>query len=138
MIGGAIADMWSERYNETRIHDTLRERGHTTWLSPEPVVRIDRGPMAAGHALRETFAWSRLYAGRRTHESGIGTRLMLALTAPLLVPLLLFKQLRIALTRGRLGPFMRCLPFLLLVDVARAAGEWVGYVTGREAPLRIS
>jgi hypothetical protein len=99
VIGGAIADMWSERYNETRIHDTLRERGHTTWLSPEPVVRIDRGPMAAGHALRETFAWSRLYAGRRTHESGIGTRLMLALTAPLLVPLLLFKQSRIAHSR---------------------------------------
>jgi hypothetical protein len=132
----AIADVWSELYNETRVHDTLRQRGHTTWLSPEPVVRIDRGPITAAYALHEAFAWSRLYAGRRTRAAAIDARLVLALASPLLAPVLLLRQAKVARTRGRLGPFIRCLPFLVLVDLARTAGEWVGYVTGREAPLR--
>jgi hypothetical protein len=132
----SIEHVWRELYNETRIHDSLRARNHVTWLSSAPVVSIDRGSITAGHALREAFAWSRLYAGRRTKQAGMGRRLVLALGAPLLVPLLLVRQTRVAMTRGRLGPLLRCLPFLLLVDAARAAGEWVGYVTGREAPLR--
>jgi hypothetical protein len=132
----SIEHVWREVYNETRIHDSLRARNHVTWLSSEPVVSIDRGTITAGYALREAFAWSRLYAGRRASQAGFGRRLVLAVGAPLLVPLLLIRQFRIAMTRGRLGPLLRCLPFLLLVDAARAAGEWVGYVTGREAPLR--
>ncbi len=130
-----IVDAWSGLYNETLVHDTLRAHAHTTWLSPDLIVRIDRGPIRAGYALREAFAWARLYAGRRTREIGIGRRLLLAVMSPLLVPLLLLRQSRIAVTRGGLAPFLRCLPFLILVDIARAAGEWTGYVTGREAPL---
>jgi hypothetical protein len=132
----SIAHVWSEVYNETRIHDSLRARNHVTWLSSAPVVNMDRGSITAGYALREAFAWSRLYAGRRARQAGFGRRLVLGIGAPLLVPVLLVRQFRIATTRGRLGPLLRCLPFLVLVDMARAAGEWVGYVTGREAPFR--
>lgn len=131
-----VEDVWRQLYNETRIHDALRARGLILWLSPSIVVHIDRGSLTAGHALREAFAWARLFAGRRTFEAGMTKRTLLALTAPLLFPLLLLRQTRIAVSRGRVLPFLGCLPFLVLVDAARAAGEWVGYVTGREAGLR--
>lgn len=128
-----VAPVWSTMYNETHVHDGVRAQGGELWLSPDPVVRVDRGPITAGHALREAFAWARLYAGRRVQETSAGKRLLLALTAPLLAPLLLFRQLRVAVTRGRLAALVRCLPFLILIDFARALGEWTGYVTGRAA-----
>jgi hypothetical protein len=128
-----VGRTWSPLYNETAVHDALRASGHQLWLSPEPVVEVDRGSIAAGYALREAFAWARLYAGRRVREAGPGRRVALALAAPLLAPLLLSRQLRVAVTRGRSGAMLRCLPFLILVDFARAAGEWTGYVTGHEA-----
>ena len=66
------------------------------------------------------------------------TRWLLALGAPLLGALLLYRQVRVALRRGRhLGPLLRALPLLIAMDAMRGAGEFVGYATGRATSRRL-
>jgi len=131
----AVAPAWREIYHETGLHDALRTRGGTLWLRPDLVVYQDRGAARLGPALRERFAWARLYAGRRAREVPGPTRAMLVLGAPLLGGLLLLRQARLALVRGRhRGAFLRALPLLALFDAVWGLGELVGYATGWPTP----
>lgn len=126
-------ESWRALYHETGLHDELGRRGHTLWLTPDLVVRQDRGPIRLVPALRERFAWARLYAGRRVAGIPSSRRWLLAVGAPLLGPLLLLRQAREAWSRGaNRVPFLRSLPLLALMGLMRSAGELVGYVTGRE------
>lgn len=124
----AAADEWRERYHETGLHDALRRAGHTLWLDPALIVRQDRGEVALGDALRERFAWARLYAGRRAAEVSRRTRWLLAAGAPLLGPLLFARQARTALRRGaHRAAFLRAAPLLAVMDLIWSAGELTGY-----------
>ena len=126
------SDVWREEYHETRLHDELRQRGETLWLTPRLVVGVDRGEIPLGDALRERFAWSRLYAGRRSQEVSEGMRLALAAGSPLLSLVLLFRQVCTAWQRGaHRGALLRCLPVLALMDLVWSIGEATGYATGR-------
>ena len=125
-------DVWREEYHETRLHDELRARGESLWLTPRLVVDVDRGEITLGDALRERFAWSRLYAGRRSQEVSGGMRLALAAGSPLLSLVLLFRQVRIAWERGaHRDALLRCVPVLALMDLVWSVGEATGYLTGR-------
>ena len=125
-------DIWRFEYRKTRLHDELRRRGETLWLTPELVVEVDRGEMRLGRALRERFAWSRLYAGRHAQEIDPIRRAILALSSLLLSGLALFRQIRLAWVRGRhKGALLRCLPLLALMDLVWSVGEATGYLTGR-------
>lgn len=127
----ARTDVWRGLYHETGLHDALRAAGETLWLSPELVVAVDRGEPSLGAALRERFAWARLYAGRRAREVAPHVRAALCLGAPLLAALLVARQMRLALARGRhVRSFLRALPLLALLDLAASAGELTGYLTG--------
>ena len=127
-----LTDVWREEYHETRLHDELRHAGETLWLTPRLVVDVDRGEIALAEALRERFAWSRLYAGRRSQEVSGAMRAALAAGSPLLALVLLFRQVRLAWQRGaHRGALLRCLPILILMDLVWSVGEATGYLTGR-------
>ncbi|HEY8122867.1 MAG TPA: hypothetical protein VII78_16210 [Myxococcota bacterium] len=123
--------VWQPRYHETGLHDALRAAGETTALSRAPVVGVDRGALSLGEALRERFGWARLYAGRRAREVAPLVRALLCLGAPALALLLLARQARLALARGRPRELARALPLLALLDLTASAGELTGYLTGR-------
>jgi hypothetical protein len=124
--------VWQPRYHETGLHDALRAAGETTALSRKLVVGVDRGALPLGEALRERIGWARLYAGRRAHEVAPLTRALLCAGAPALAVLLLARQARLALARGRhRAAFLRALPLLALLDLAASIGELLGYATGR-------
>ena len=124
--------VWRARYHETGLHDALRAAGETLWLSRDLVVGVDRGELPLGAALRERFGWARLYAGRRAREVAPLVRALLCAGAPALALLLLARQMRLALTRGRhRAAFARALPLLALLDLSASAGELVGYLTAR-------
>ena len=124
--------VWQPKYHETGLHDALRAAGEVTALSRELVVGVDRGALTLGEVLRERFGWARLYAGRRAREVAPHVRALLCLGAPALAALLVLRQARLALTRGRYrGAFVRALPLLALLDLTASAGELVGYATGR-------
>lgn len=131
----AVRETWREEYREMRLHEALRAHGESLWLSGSFVVSQDRGQLALGSALRERFAWARLYAGRRSLGLPTAARGVLCLGSPLLVLLLPLRQAREVLgRRGQRGPFLRALPLLVLMAAARAAGEALGYATGRATP----
>jgi len=127
-----VATSWRGTYHETAVHAALKARGGTLWRVPEITVQQARGKLSLGPVLRERFAWGRLYAGKRAHEEPPGKRWLVALGAPLLPPLLLARQLRHTVARGRnLRPFLRALPALTLLLCWWSAGEAVGLWTGR-------
>lgn len=128
----AVSHTWREAYHETGVHGALLARGETLWCEPTIVVRQDRGELESGNCLRERFAWGRLYAGKRAHEVGRAKRFALALLSPFLPPLLLFRQVRNAWSRGRnRAAFLRAFPWLVVLVVAWSTGEAVGLWTGR-------
>ncbi len=125
-------DVWREEYHETRLHDALRSRGERLWLTPRLVVAVDRRDLSLGDALRERFAWSRLYAGRRAQEVSPGQRGAFALGALLLPAVFLWRQFRVSWERGQhKTEFLRCLPVLVLMNLVWSVGETTGYVTAR-------
>jgi hypothetical protein len=137
----SVAETWRERYHETGLHDALRRQGHVLWLARDLVVRQDRGQIALREAVRERYAWARLYAGRRAAEVGPITRVTLALGSPALGPVLFLRQSRTTWARRRhRRPFLRSALILLVMNVVRSAGEFVGYVSGRStgSPTLIS
>jgi hypothetical protein len=128
----AVAEVWHSFYNEVAVHDAIRSRGGSLVLRRDLVVYQDRGRLSLSHALSERLAWARLYAGRRCQGLSTSKRFLLAVSSPLLGGLLLWRQARVAFTRGRhKRAFLRTLPLLMLVDLLWGVGELIGYTTGR-------
>lgn len=131
-----VADVWRDSYHETAVHGALRARGEVLWREPSIVVAQERGRLSLRACLRERFAWGRLYAGKRAHEISPGERTRLALFAPLLPPVLLYRGLRTTWARGRnRAAFLRALPLLALLTCVWSVGEAVGIWTGRAISL---
>lgn len=129
-----VADVWRQTYNEVAVHDAIRAQGEMLWLRRDLVVYQDRGLLPLKYALKERLAWARLYAGRRSQRVPKSKRVVLAATSPLLGGLLLWRQARLALQRGRhKGAFLRAFPLLLLIDLLWGVGEFIGYTSGRAA-----
>ncbi len=124
-------DLWHEEFHETTVHWALLERGESLWLSPRMVVRQQRS-LGLGEALRERFAFGRLFASTRVAEAGRARRLLYAVSSPAL-PVLLLGRIasNVLRKRRRLGEFTRALPIALLLTTVWAAGECTGYLTGR-------
>ena len=127
----AVAESWRDDYHETIVHDALRTAGWELRLTPRIVVRQQRDGLRPGAAMRERFVWGRSYASSRVRTVGTGRRLLFALLAPALPFVLTARARRTALERGRGSEFRRALPYVGLLSGAWAAGEWVGYLTGR-------
>ncbi len=127
-----IRPLWEDMYHETGVHDAIRAAGETLWLTPKLVVWQDRGKIGLGRALRERFAWARLYAGRRSQEVSGASRCGLVLGSPLLALVLPVRAGRTTFARGRhRRAFLKALPILLLMSSVWAIGEFTGYLTGR-------
>jgi GT2 family glycosyltransferase len=127
----AVAASWRDDYHETIVHDALRAAGWELRLTPRVVVRQQRDDLRAGPSLRERFVWGRSYASSRVRTIGAGTRLALALTAPVLAIVLTARSWRTAAARGRGREFRRALGWIGLLNASWAVGEWAGYLTGR-------
>jgi hypothetical protein len=127
----SLDDQWRTSFHETRINAALRERIGPLWM--EPGARVEAGrKVHRGDALRERFAFGRIYACRRIDKPHRAMRPWLALASPLL-PLLLLARLGRAARRDRATArkFRRSLPDLALLVLAWSAGEALGYWTGR-------
>ena len=127
-----VAEAWKDAYNETRVHAALDAAGETLWLSPEIVVYQHRMNLRAGSALVERYVWARSYAATRMAGAGLGARLVRAALSPLLPPILLLRYFQIVRRTGRnQDKFFAALPWLILLTTVWAAGELVGYLSGR-------
>jgi hypothetical protein len=125
--------VWGTRYHETSVHWALRRAGQLLWLSPEPRVVVDRGPLKLGVALGERLAWGRLFAVTRAAETTLPRRLTWAAATPVLPGLLYSRILRGRLDRRRgIQALISATPALFLLLSLWAVGEALGYLSGQD------
>ncbi len=126
-----IREVWSEQFHENLVNDRLRAQGGTLWFAPDVIVREQRS-LTLKDALRDRYAFGRLFASTRVVGSSLTRRLVLAAASVALPPVLVLRVGRNLFSRGRhRAQFFRCLPHLVLVTGVWMAGEMTGYLTGR-------
>jgi hypothetical protein len=125
----AVRDLWSERFNEARVHWALRERGETLFLTSEAVVEYETPYTSLLRVLPERFHWGRLFGHVRAKHVSPAVRAAYVLTGPL-IPLRLFVRHGTAQSKkGKLGRFVKAAPIMLALLTAWTSGEVWGYVT---------
>jgi hypothetical protein len=128
-----IRDAWAVEFHENVVHERLRALGATLWLDPTVLVREHRD-LAIGEALRDRYAFGRLFASTRVAGAPVTRRAAYAAASVLLPPVLVWRAARNLLARRRhLAQLPRSLPALVLVTSAWMAGELLGYVTATPA-----
>lgn len=129
----AVRSVWEELFHETAVHAALRSRFGPLTLVPEAEVRTRRS-VGLADALRERYAFGRLFGCTRLRYLGPGGRAAYAVLAPGLPALLLGRMARrAAASSAAVRDFLRAFPPLVALVLAWSWGEWLGYVTGRRA-----
>jgi len=127
-----VREVWERRFHETAVNGALLRRGATLWAAPGVIVRQARGELRLAGALRERYLWGRSYAGAIAAGMTSFRRGAYALLSPLLPAVLLLRRARDVFSKGRnRRKFLRSLPVMTLLLGLWAAGECVGYLTGR-------
>ena len=121
---------WSDAFHETRVHAAIRQRVGPLMVVPEAVVVSGRRVQFLD-ALRERYAFGRLYGALLMSSTPLIRRGLRAAVTPLLPPLLLGRIARRASRspETRRG-FLRGLPHLVPLLLAWSCGEGVGVLTG--------
>jgi len=128
----AVRPTWERRYHEPEVHAALLESGAGLCLSPWMIVDQMRDGVRFRALLAERFHWARLYAARRAERLGGARRWLLAVGAPALPLVLLWRSCRLQLQKRRnTRSFLLALPAIAALLIAWSAGETAGYLTGR-------
>ena len=127
----ATRHLWTDRYHEPAVHWALAAAGETLYLSNEPVVDHRRSPQGIWNAVRERFAWGRLFGYIRAKQMSPLRRLALTLLGPVIPLRLLVRYARTQRRRGEGARFLRTAPLIGLLLIAWSAGEVGGYLTRR-------
>jgi hypothetical protein len=127
----AVRGLWSERFEEAAVHDALRASFGVLWLTPDSEVAMRR-TVSCGDAIRERYAFGRIFGHTRGGRLSAGRRLLYAVLAPSLPLLLLGRMTGKAVRSPVLARhFLRGLAPLVVMVLAWSFGEWLGYVTGK-------
>jgi hypothetical protein len=124
-------DLWSERFNEARMHWRLRERGETLYLSNAAVVHNETNYRSLSGVLRERFQWGRSFGCARAGHASPVARLGYILGSPLIPFVLFTRHWRTQQRLGNGGRFVRAARYVFPVLFAWSAGEAWGAVTRR-------
>ena len=132
-----IRPTWEELYHESAVHEALRAGGEKLWLTPDSVVRFDRGRLTFLRQLRERYSWGRVFGGERAQRSSPGKRIMLVALSPLVPALIVWTRLATKRRKGfSLWRLARLLPVLTVMAIAWSVGEVVGGITAEPFPVR--
>jgi len=127
----AIAGIWQDEFHENLVHGALAARGQSLWLSPRIVVRQKRH-VSLGEAVRDRYAFGRLFGSTRIAGMEAARRWKLALLCVLLPAVLVMRvTMRVFRKQRYFAALVRAFPALLLISTVWALGECVGYMTGR-------
>lgn len=131
-----INEVWEKEFHENAVNAALAERGLILWLSPKVLVHQSRN-FTPREALRDRYAFGRLFASTRVAMSAPAKRLVY-LAASIALPFLLTGRILAHFARKRrlVIEFVRALPYVVLLSLSWAWGEFLGYLTGKaEASL---
>jgi hypothetical protein len=127
----AVRDLWSQRFEEPAVHEALRDRFGLLWLTPDSEVGMRR-TVSLGAALRERYAFGRIFGQTRSQRMTARRRALYGVVAPALPLLLLGRMTAKGLRSEKLARnFLRGFFPLVGLVLCWSFGEWLGYVTGR-------
>jgi len=126
-----IRDNWEVYFHETAVNEALRQRFGDLWLTPSSAVAMHRH-VTFREAVRERYAFGRLFGCTRLNFCGPGKRLYYVAFAPALPLLLMGRMARKGWTPRLRRAFVRAFPTLVVLALAWSFGEWLGYLTARE------
>jgi glycosyltransferase involved in cell wall biosynthesis len=128
----AVRGLWRETFHETAVNAALAERFGVLWIMPDAVVTTRRA-VRFGDAVYERYAFGRMFACNRNAFGGsTGRRVLYAVLAPLLPPVIMWRMGRRAFRSGAAGGmYLRALLPLVAMVLAWTWGEWLGYLTNR-------
>jgi hypothetical protein len=127
-----IGSVWREVFHESSINDALRAKGDKVVLAPAAVVSQHRLGLTLGSALKERYVWGRSYAASRSKLATTGKRLFWGAFSPALPVLMLTRMTLMAWKKRRTwSAFVKAFPLTAMLIVSWAAGEFIGYITGR-------
>jgi glycosyltransferase involved in cell wall biosynthesis len=125
-----LKDLLAEGRWESFLHARLEERGFELYSDPSIVI-YHRKFFGLGEFISQRYHYGRSFAGMRVEGAAMWRRAMLALSSPLLPPLLigriashLFRRRRHRLI------FVQAFPLLALFMLSWTIGELIGYVAG--------
>jgi hypothetical protein len=124
-------ELWSERFNEARMHWTLKERGETLYLSNEPVVYNQATYRSLSRVLVERFQWGRSFGCARAAHSSPIARFAYVLGSPAIPFVLFARHWRTQNQLGNGSRFVAAARYTLPVLVSWTAGEAWGAITQR-------
>jgi hypothetical protein len=127
-----VKPQWLNAFHETSVNWELRRQGGKLRLDPKMVVFQTRRSLRFAPALKERFVWGRSFAGTRAAEV-TGLRRLIFAAFSFVLPFLLTSRILLqGFQKGRyLGKLLCALPLIFFLQMFWAAGEFVGYVTGR-------
>ncbi len=130
-----IVKVWEKEFHEPEVHGALQAQGETLWFEPEMVV-YQRRSMNWAEVLNDRWCFGRLFGSRRLIHASALSRMaygIAALASPLLT---VVRVARNVLQKKRCIPqFLWALPALIVLNATWAAGECMGYWTGRPAAV---
>jgi hypothetical protein len=130
-----IEDVWLHEFHENVVNGRLHERGEVLWFDPRIVVREHR-PLTIVKAVRDRYAFGRLFASTRVENAPLAKRLVMAGASLIMPPVLAARAARNLLSRRRhRAQIVRCAPALLFVASVWMLGEMVGYLTASPGTL---
>lgn len=125
----AIDDLLREGRWESWLHARLLERGFELWCEPEAVLDHAKD-FGFREFLSQRYHYSRAYAGMRNPDLGF-RRVVYAIGAPLIAPVMLWRIARTVLARRRhVHDFALASPLILVYSAVWSLGEAIGYVFG--------
>jgi hypothetical protein len=131
----AIDDLLRDGRWEGWLHQRLRERGFALHCDTGAVIEHAKD-FGVREFSSQRYHYARAYAAMRSEDMSMVDRLVHALAAPLVVPLLLSRIARNVLgRRAHRREFLLALPLLLVYCLVTAVGEAPGYVWGDRGSL---
>jgi hypothetical protein len=130
----SVRYVWAQRYKEVTVNWALARKGTVLWQRPQIVVRQDRGKLSFRDLVPERFSWGRLFGCIRTREMSVLARLLYILLSPGIPAILLGRTaIKVFRTRRNRLRFITSLPHFAAMTLLWCAGEFMGYLTGRES-----
>lgn len=123
----AVRPLWEARYQEATVNWGLRREGLRLYLSDQPRVVEERGPVRLWPLLAERVHWGRTFGNVRGRESARAVSVGRAVLAPLVPAILLWRHLqKQRAVQRRVWRFARVLPATLLLMLCWSLGEAIG------------
>ena len=120
-------DVWKDGFWEPEVNRALAELGTTP--RHDPALRVEQGRSAGARAfVRQRLVHGRAHGRQRGARFSRARNAVGVLAAPVVPVVLLVRTARELAARRRLGPrALAALPWLVLFDLAWAAGEAAGH-----------